>query len=342
MIKQVLAVVLIVISLSCFTQNSYAWGPISHCGLVASALKQVGSCEALTLTQGDLGRWFYIGTIFPDITVLHYYTTFKKYESTHDFVWYHDLWNVASQTGSDEAKAFALGVGTHLIQDAIVHNVYMPLKIRTTLMQNNIIHPLTEGMIEGKFTTIGDPWYSLAAETQAKTSFMNWDTHFSSTGSKVGLNLMDYNPITFAVYTMGLEVYQNSLQDYVNDASAFSGILQGGQFYDRGYVIPGGDLWWGMYKWIAGVARNFIKTDDVQYYYDLTITKTKEWYESGNYANPDQFTDNTSYTPSGLKNLQTADGYVTSWGFVSVFLLGVAVFSYVYLKRMRAKGRVMM
>ena len=309
------------------TSNVYAWGPISHAGMISEAVNLCGkSTEAYRLISGN-DKFFWEGVMFPDVTVLHYYTTFTSYQNTHTWGFYTALWSKASTSNSDQAKAFALGVGTHLLQDAIVHNKYIPEKIQQYFTQNAIIHPLVEAQIEGKFATVGADWYSLASTEKAQNSFLKILVDKFTDSA----DLAAYNPAEFAI-KIGLGFTEGS-QDwitYIQDTGNFTSILNGGSFYSEKGYSTSGELW-GIYKAGGAIIQNFVNIADVQIYKDQTVNQTVAWYNSGNYNDaPKNFVPTKLNDPTGIDSINIANSYVMTWyifGFIC-FAVIITIWSY--------------
>lgn len=310
--------------------SAYAWGPISHCGMISKAIDQCGKSTIAYQLITSQDKWFWEGMQFPDITVLHYYTTFTTYSNTHSWGFYEKLWAEASVKGSNQAMAFALGVGTHLIQDSIVHNLYIPAKIRQYFTQNAIVHPLVEAQIEGKFTTQGDDWYSLAAIDKAQNSFVKiLEDKFTDSA-----DLATYNPAQFAIrWGLGINEGTSDWNIYLNDTATFKDILYGGSFYsEKGYGTSG-ELW-GIYKAGGAFLKNFIDTSDIQKYYNMTVDQTVAWYNSNDYKKePKAFIPTAEDDPTGINSINAANSYVMMWYIFGFICFGVIVVLWSYRRK---------
>jgi hypothetical protein len=128
------------------SSSVYAWGPNTHMYInekVLEAPELENSPIVAIIKQNE--ACFSAGFQATDISIIYYYTEGKKYEATHS--WRFQKAMLASATNDCE-RAFAYGIAAHLIQDSVAHNTFVPDKIRQTLIQNNIIHPVEEGKIE--------------------------------------------------------------------------------------------------------------------------------------------------------------------------------------------------
>jgi len=306
--------------ISSVTPRVYAWGPITHVYYTEKALQQTGSTFLTDIIQMNK-KWFYCGMMYPDVTVLYYYTEWTSYSATHSWEFQRRLWRDAVTKQSEEGMAFALGVGVHLIQDSITHNYWIPNKIRGSFVQNNIIHPLVEGILEGKLAT-EDP----IAEAIASTSFIPWNEPFTSSAfydPAVGRNL---TPVEWADKILGNP-------KFLDEAEFFNTILRGGEFYARGYTIPETGGWWGFYKGFAGLVKLFVNVEDANPYIEQSISVTVDWLRSGQGDNPQAFVGQTD--PTGYDSLKSADSYVATSAVIIVISFIVIVFLYYYRKHKR-------
>lgn len=84
----------------------------------------------------------------PDKAVLFYYSKYpfgSQYADTHNPNLPQEM---LARAKDDRERACAYGYQTHHAQDAIVHNLWIPLKIQQTHMPNWIIHPISEAAAE--------------------------------------------------------------------------------------------------------------------------------------------------------------------------------------------------
>jgi hypothetical protein len=317
----------------------FAWGPTSHCGIISSVIASPelieGQAKSLIINQD---RYFWEGVMFPDITVMHYYTTMQKYSSTHEWQFFKDLWVAADQTlKSDEARAFALGVGTHLIQDAVVHNSYIPSKIRQYFTQNMIIHPLVEGQIEGKFLDPSDPWYTYAAKARASSAFISVELPFGDQSTFNYIANEKKRPIDFGIqYGLHFNPTDEEYAGYEYDTMQLKTYLGTPDFYSKGFIIS--SQLWGLYQAVGGVVKYFVNVNDLMPYYNKTVEATVGWYNDPvNRLNPENFVSGVGgATPSGLDALNDANSYVTTWFIVLGFLV-IAGFGGIYFFYKRTK-----
>lgn len=326
----------------------FAWGPTTHCGIIAGVRisPELLSAQAKML-MNTYDRYFWEGVMFPDITVLAYYTSMKKYSSTHEWDFYSKIWTAADQTlKSDEARAFALGVGTHLIQDAMVHNSYVPAKIKQYLVQNIILHPLVEANIEGKYMTEGDPWFVPEAVPRAKTAFLSVEMNFNNASVFSYINGPDKRPMDFAIqYGLGFQpagiLGSDGIDynDYINSTLTMKTFLGTANFYSQGFTIS--SQLWGLYQAVGGIIKYFVDVNDAKKYIDLTVDATVDWYNHDgingeNWRSTPEKCVSGQLSPSGLAALDGANSYVATWFYVIVFI-GVVGFGGVYFFYKRSK-----
>ena len=295
-----------------------AWGPITHVYYTNDVLKHVTGTYLTSIIESNK-EWFLCGMMYPDVTVLYYYTEWTAYSATHAWEFQRRLWNDAVNKHSEQAKAFAIGVGTHLLQDSVTHNYWIPEKIRGTFVQNNIIHPLSEGLLEAELAG-ADP----LAEAIASTSFTYWNKPFSDSDAfydpSKGRNL---TPVEWTDSILGA-----SFQD---EASLFNTILYGGEFYTKGYAIPETGGLWGLYKGFSNLVKNFVSTEDAEPYINMTIQITIDWYRNGLGPDPSNFVAQTD--PTGYGSLMSADAFVANVTIAIVVAICLVIFYYYYRRR---------
>lgn len=312
------ALLLLMLLMFCRTSNVYAWGPITHVYYTERALQEAGS-TALTDIINRNKKWFYCGMMYPDVTVIYYYTEWKAYSATHAWEFQRRLWQDAITRQSEQGMAFALGVGVHLIQDSVTHNFWVPTKIRNTFIQNNIIHPLSEGFLEAKLAS-EDP----LAEAVASTAFMAWNVPFDDTNAwfdaEKGRNL---TPAEWCETILGSP-------EFLDECSLFNDILYGGEFYQKGFAIPESGGWWSFYKGFSNVVKNFVSVKDADPYIEQSIRVTVDWFRSGKGDSPQAFIGQSD--PTGYASLKSADAYVVNYTVLMVFAVLVIIVVYYYRK----------
>lgn len=222
------------------TQPAYAWGPNTHIVITFEALKKAGDTP-ITRTVWRHQDAFLCGLIFPDVSVIYYYTNFESYQATHNWAFVEKLKQLAN---SEEELAFAYGVESHLIQDCIIHNYYVPEKIRQTLTRNWIIHPLIEGRIEAGFF---DPRTAGSMET----------------------------------YERYLPLVRKALgRDFAYEAAMLRGAIGGGAFYQTAYTVPETGIW-GFYKIAGDAVLGLVGVEDYKPYYDRAVQETVLFFKTG-------------------------------------------------------------
>jgi len=315
----VIFLVTVLLTISGFrVQKAKAWGPITHIYYTELALKQCGESYIVQIIRNNK-EWFYCGLMYPDVTVIYYYTQWVAYSSTHAWEFQRRLWQRAYDAGSERAMAFALGVGVHLLQDCITHNYWIPQRIRTTFVQNNIIHPLSEGFVETRLA--GSGTLGALARTLSINAFSKWNEKFDD-----GTVLSDYTPVELCEETLGYLGFED-------EAATFNTILQGGEFYTKGYAIPEAGGLWTMYRWISDILKSlpFITaTPDADPYINKTIEVTVEWFMNGPPDNPQAIVG--EYDPTGEEALKSADAFVVNTTIMTTVAFFVIVFLYYYRK----------
>lgn len=316
---------LIVFILFFHTNLAYSWGPMTHihvCSDSLDACKDSSIVKNIILYDSVTFQYFMTGLMFPDVTVIYYYTEWKNYQTTHAWGRYENLWDVAERSGSKQAMAFALGWGTHLVQDTVAHNVYVPMKIRTTLVLNNIIHPLSEGVIETKCME-ENPWLW----EDAITSFNYWNVRFTDGDETIN----GKTPVQLVEEVIGTTL------DWFTLCSQFQNILEGGGFSGsfKGYSFEkqSGALW-SLYKGIATVAKYTLCNEEPAPYLNETVKRTVEWWTSGSPKEAKTFALNQD--PTGGASLASADSFVSNITTVILITFVSIVISY-YYRKMRRK-----
>lgn len=83
----------------------------------------------------------YSGNILSDISVVYYYTYFKRYAITHSPSYCRAMLDSAQ---NEEEFACAVGACTHQPHDMESHNEMIPYSIKHTFLPNVVIHPFAE------------------------------------------------------------------------------------------------------------------------------------------------------------------------------------------------------
>jgi hypothetical protein len=307
-------------------EEVYAWGPCTHIYYTRKALQQAKGFPIADLVE-TYWDWFLTGLMYPDVTVIYYYTEWISYSATHAWHFQTKLWEDAVAKGSEKAMAFAIGVGVHLIQDCIAHNYYIPLKIRSTMIQNNIIHPLTEGFVETKL--ISDPEMGYLIETEATRSFLHYNSPIDDSDAFLKPD---------GTYMTAIEWTNKMLGegwDFSQEATTFNTILSQGAFYSKGFAIPresGG--WWAIYGAISDIISKFVSVEDANPYIQQSIDATVRYFKASlDYGGkPQQFIG--EFDPTGYYALKSADGFVANITIITVIVF-VAVMIYYYRRKLK-------
>jgi len=316
----ILTLLIITISFNASQPKAKAWGPITHMYYTEIALQKAGSTWITDIINNNKD-WFYCGLVYPDVTVIYYYTKWESYSATHAFSFQAELWQQAQEAQCPPAQAFALGVAVHLLQDCITHNHWIPYKIKTTFVQNNIIHPLSEGLLETKLAGSGE--LGDRARTLAQNAFNVWN---------VPLDGYDYfydeekggylTVVEWADKVLG-RTAENSFKD---EAATFAQILGENAFYSKGYTIPSSGGYWPIFRAISDFLKNFVSTEDADPYINMTINATVEFFIHGSGDNPRDFVPDND--PTGYFALKNADAFVIQWTVVVTIIFIVIVLFY--------------
>jgi hypothetical protein len=264
------------------------------------------------------------GLMYPDVTVIYYYTEWKSYRATHAWTFQAELWREAQESGDQRAMAFALGVAVHLLQDSITHNLWIPEKIRGTFVQNNIIHPLSEGLLESRLIS-EDP----LVKAMSIDSFACYEMRFTGNqyfyDTEKGVYL---NPVEWCDKVLG----RNATESFWDEAVTFNGILSGGNFYTKGFVIPQAGGWWSIYKGFSDAIRPLVSTSDADKYINQTISATVDFFRYGKGDDPEAFIGQVD--PTGYDSLKSADSFVVQWT-IAIVVIVVAVLAFYYKRKKR-------
>lgn len=241
--KTVLGVGMLVIILAASISNmtpANAWGPNTHIIITKKSLEAAKD----SIIKSQIEQYpeaFYAGVVFPDVSVLYYYTQFESYKSTHNWLFYRRL---LEEAGTVEEKAFAYGVACHLIQDTVAHNNYVPIKIQGTLGSNLYTHPLVEASVEARYFDL------------------------TTSGSLEPVERF----LPLAQRALGRDV---SGMTYM-----FRGILRAGSFYEDAYAVPNVPLW-DLYSAGAGIAQGLYGTQDAEAHLTQAEALTVKFFEAG-------------------------------------------------------------
>jgi hypothetical protein len=301
------------------TEKAYAWGPCTHIYFTERALKLAGNTTLTNIINRNY-EWFMAGMMYPDVTVIYYYTNWKSYRDTHAPDFQHRLWQDAltayQHYGDERPLAFALGVAVHMLQDGITHNLWIPEKIRGTLVQNNIIHPLSEGLLETRLIS-EDPltkemvYWSFDAGLKQFTD----DPYFYDAERHVYLT-----PVEWCDKVLG----RTGSESFYDEAVTFDNILKGepgkSGFYEKGFVIPQAGGWWSIYRTFSDIIKPFVSTRDADKYINQTIDATVKFFKYGNGDDFETYVPQAS-DPTGYDALKAADSYVVTWTIAIVIIV---------------------
>jgi hypothetical protein len=124
-----------------------AWGPNTHVYITEYTLKSPDFDSQMKSVITENYEYFLAGVHTPDITVAEYFTEGgKKYEMTHNMQFCSEIIRLAY--GDDRYVALGYGCYFHEIADAVSHNYWIPRRIATAGIHNNVIHPVSEGVVE--------------------------------------------------------------------------------------------------------------------------------------------------------------------------------------------------
>jgi len=223
------------------TSPAYAWGPNTHVTMTKQALFRTTNSSLIIQQINQYPDAFYCGLLFPDISVLYYYTQFESYQATHSWLFYRRLLEEASMV---EEKVFAYAVAVHLIQDSVAHNEWVPIKIRQTLGSNFYTHPLAEASVENLYFDL------------TTSGALEYVERFLPLANKV----------------LG--------RDVTSMAYTFRDILRAGAFYSEAYAPPDVPFW-NLYEFGARFAAGLYGVGDHEDYWEKAVQLTVLFFERG-------------------------------------------------------------
>lgn len=150
-------VIAIVVALTCFPRDAWAWTPGTHVFLGDALLRHLAllptaMAELLAAYPAD----FLYGSIAADTSIA------KKYAEVgrHCHSWRVGL-EIHADAESDALCAFGLGYLAHLAADVVAHNFFVPRQLAVTSSTTALGHSYWESRID---THLGDPWPRRARE----------------------------------------------------------------------------------------------------------------------------------------------------------------------------------
>jgi hypothetical protein len=227
-----------------------AWGPNTHLYITDQALAACANdstCNSGTIYQTIMTHQdaYRIGFMYPDVVVIYYYTHFGNYQATHSWDF---CGKVLQYAKSDDERALAYGCYSHLVADSISHNYFIPKVIASTGLPNDVIHPITEGLVEANYID----------NVRAPHSLDRVD---------------DYLPL----------LNRAAGQDLTSEAHLLQTAVGGGNFYNNIYTAPS-DTWvLSAEKQLANFVVNagLVKKDTGAEYIQMSIEYTEKYYAQG-------------------------------------------------------------
>ena len=298
--RKILLLVSLAIMLVMAENSVMAFGPHTHYFIT----KQVLDAQDTPIARmcKDYQRQLYAGLMIPDITVLKYYENYpmgKKYRMTHNWGFERAI---HEQAETMDEKCFAYGITTHLIQDQISHNFFVPRAIRKYWTPNWLIHTVVEGKEEGIIIE------SMGLELRYDTTH-SMDILFEPGNEKY---------LEMVQKAIGPKTYL----DVEEEAKKLSEVL--GSFYDPGGYAPARENWfffvWGS---VVPVLSKVARVEDAQYWVDLSVDYTRDVYNNWEVRKRDPW-----LTPHGSYSIGKVDkSRVIIWMIPIGLLIGYLIFS---------------
>lgn len=139
--KKLLAIsALILLALSILAPLTSAFFPDTHYFIQKEVLKTPISSDIYSACANHPDQCF-SGNLMSDVSVIFYYTTFKRYAVTHSPAFCKAL---LEEANGELENACAVGGCMHQTQDPISHEEMVTYAIRHSLIPNSIIHPPAE------------------------------------------------------------------------------------------------------------------------------------------------------------------------------------------------------
>jgi len=157
--KKLITILLIMLMLPTILPTALAWGPVTHQEMGEEFFRRGTSTVAKECTSYQ--KEFFAGMMVPDVSVIYYYSHPKTYQSTHNINFLNNIF-LNARADHPEERCFAYGVATHLVQDDVSHNIYIPESIKKYNIPNNIIHPFMEAIPESHIINLYPVTYQRA------------------------------------------------------------------------------------------------------------------------------------------------------------------------------------
>jgi len=299
-----------------FSGIASAWGPATHTKITNDLLNNPQGNAILTLCSQDQECWdaFMAGSEIPDITVVYYFESGgSKYRATHNWQFQQDVF---LQARNDREKAFAYGIGQHLISDSVAHQEVVPNAIKDHGIPNWLLHPLLE---------------------QKYDSYLKQSNPELAEQSRHMFDAILYGPYGDRYIAM----CQNALGDTIDVeshaiklAAAFDSFYNpdGGNYYPEDIGI------FGLYPTISGIAdwlspyTSITDVDAIDNAYLKTLQQNKNIFNNWGARN--------ALTPHGFDDLTEAEELGWAGIFSLLFLIYilmifiVPIVSYLYFKKL--------
>lgn len=242
--KKIFLFFIFVFALAFFTLNASAYGPNTHLNITVSEMNEISSTnlvKQLIYKNADTLDYCHMGLMFPDVSVIYYYTSFKDYKALHDWNLYTKLIELAKD---ENERAFAYCYGMHLAADSISHNYYVPDSIRRTKMfPNLILHPVLEIAVEGQF---------YMPETAG--TFNRWN---------------EVIPL----------MKEASGKDWSYEAKVLNEAIGGNSFYQTAYAPPKSGFINRFYAWLSSILEKVMPQSVGLPYRELTKSSIAQIFE---------------------------------------------------------------
>lgn len=203
-----------------------AFGPRTHFGLMGDLCAESNDWPNKRLCCVEHYDACITGNVLTDSTVFHYVTSFRKYQGTHNWGNYERCVETARDR---EEEAFCVGVGLHLAQDSVSHNMYVPETTQHwSLFAEAVTHPFIESNLDNDYIRKNpnmdtDLTYYLSDENLIKFCGGEDNT----------------NPDNIMYRSTGMDLHWecNAVVGAVSEGGMYQSVFLAGWFMNTGYDI---------------------------------------------------------------------------------------------------------
>lgn len=158
--KKILTIILGIFLLVSIMQFTSAWMPSTHRYINSQTLEEVPN-SPVGLIASQYTADYNCGTYLADASVFYYFSEGftsigKEYRSTHSVTFCKRAVALAQRSGDKGELAFAYGLCSHLVEDTISHNEFIPSVVEKSKLVNGLVHALAEEKVDDQIRKIND------------------------------------------------------------------------------------------------------------------------------------------------------------------------------------------